>query len=125
MCCTSLQVSKGLRRPGPNRDKHHDPITRSYLLTVPACLDFVCGRAAYLASKVRAKTPAAMEEESEVPDLVRLQLRCGPNVTCRGHQIFLAFLIFNSIKPAITQDCVFLLCSMASVGSTLIFGGAI
>lgn len=39
-------------------------------------------KAAYLASKERAMTPAATEDEREVPDPARLQLCCGPKTTC-------------------------------------------
>lgn len=65
------------------------------------------GRAAYLASKVRAMTPAAMEEESEVLDLARLQRRSGPSVTCRGHQMLLANISLSTIK-GFAIPCIYL-----------------
>ncbi len=49
-----------------------------------------------MASKVRAMTPAAMEEDRELSDGALLQLCCGPNVTCRGSDLF-SFAILNSI----------------------------
>lgn len=42
MCCTSLQVSEGLRKKKGQTENHYPIITRSYLLNWPACMDFVC-----------------------------------------------------------------------------------
>lgn len=61
-----------------------------------------------MASKVRAMTPAAMEAEREVSDLARLQLCCGPNVTCRGPDLF-SFSVFNSIHVLSHRTMLFVL----------------
>lgn len=89
MCCTSLHVSRGLRKG--YREKNsilsspHYTFDCMYVWTV--CVWGV-GGAAYLASKVRAMTPAAMEAARDVPDWARLQLCWGPKITCGGVQVF-------------------------------------
>ena len=50
---------------------------------------------AYLASRVRAITPAAMAAEREVSDSTRLQVSCGPSVICCGPDpIYLFIYLF-------------------------------
>lgn len=83
MCCTSLQVSEGLWKDQTGRETH------SHTCRLGLC-GVVCGRAAYLASNVRAMTPAATEAESELSNLARLQLCFGPSVTCWGPQSYLS-----------------------------------
>lgn len=87
MCCTSLQVSKGLQRPNRGRRECRSVPVHSTRVGL-----YVGGRAAYLASRVRAMTPAAMEAEREVPGCARVQPRS--EVTCTGRH---DCLVSNSV----------------------------
>lgn len=103
MCCTSLQVSKGLQRPNRGRRECRSvPVHSSWVGL------YVGGRAAYLASRVRAMTPAAMEAEREVPGCTRVQPRSGPRVTCTGrHNSFVSNSIYRQsfAKLSSSQQC--------------------
>lgn len=98
MCCTSLQVREGLRKGQTERN-----------ITLPSpyhtCMDgfSVCGSAAYLASKVRAMTPAATEEEREVSGRARLQLSRGPRVTCWRHPVSFSLSVFVQPSPGVYE----------------------
>lgn len=102
MCCTSLQVSKGLQRPNRGRRECRSvPVHSSW---VGLCV----GGRAYLASRVRAMTPAAMEAEREVPGCARVQPRSGPRVTCRGrHDSSVSNSIYRQsfAKLSSSQQC--------------------
>lgn len=105
MCCTSLQVSKGLNVQEKETTCSRHPIAQIDLNM--SCMYGCCyWRAAYLASKVRAMTPAATEAAREVPDWAVLQLCCGPTVTYGRNNIYF-FLYSPTINMFLHRTALF------------------